>query len=138
MVIAAPAFVKENNIRGSGDLERVTILSMDESGEWWNNFIFAQADKPRTVLKKIVQINHVRGLINGALTGIGVSFVPRYTVEHELREGELCDVFPGGQLMDDHFCVYIKKEKRHFPKNRQLIDFLLERFSGFEAKMCET
>jgi DNA-binding transcriptional LysR family regulator len=133
VVIAAPAFVKEHEIRRIEDLERVTILSMDETGEWWNNFIFAQADEHRTVLKNIVQINHVRGLINGALAGMGVSFVPRYTVENELREGRLCDVFPGGQLMDDHFCVYVKKDKRSVLKNKQMIDFLLERFSGFEA-----
>jgi hypothetical protein len=59
--------------------------------------------------------------------------VPRYTVENELREGRLCDVFPGGQLMDDHFCIYVKKERQGVLKNKQMIDFLLERFSGFKA-----
>jgi DNA-binding transcriptional LysR family regulator len=132
VVIATPEFVEKNNIRKISDLERVMILSMDESGEWWNNFIFAQPKEHRTVLKNIIQINHVRGLINGALAGMGVSFVPRYTVENELRESRLCDVFPGGQLMDDHFCMYVKREKREFPKNRLMIDFLLERFSGFD------
>jgi DNA-binding transcriptional LysR family regulator len=132
VVIAAPKFVKKNNVRKITDLERVPILSMDENGEWWNNFIFAQPHEHRTVLKNIVQINHVRGLINGALAGMGVSFVPRYTVENELRERRLCDVFVGGQLMDDNFCVYVKKDKREFPKNKLMIDFLLERFSGFD------
>jgi len=132
VVIATPAFVKDNAIRGVADLERAMILSMDESGEWWNNFLFAQPDEHRTVLRNIIQINHVRGLINGALAGMGVSFVPRYTVENELREGRLCDVFPGRQMMDDNFCVYIKKGKMEFPKNRLMVDFLIESFAGFE------
>ncbi len=74
----------------------------------------------------------MRGLINGALAGLGVSFVPRYTVENELREGRLCDVFPGRQMMDDNFCIYIKKGKMEFPKNRLMVDFLIESFAGFE------
>ncbi len=85
------------------------------------------------MLKNIIQINHVRSLINGALTGIGVSFVPRCTVENELHLGVLCNVFPDGQLMDDYFCIYIKNEKRGILKKMQMIAFLLERCSGFEA-----
>ncbi len=133
VVIAAPGFLRDHPVREAADLERVTILSMDEGGEWWNNFVFAQPERQRAVLKRIVQINHVRGLINGALAGLGVSFVPRYTVEGELRDGRLRDVFPGSQLKADNFCLYVKKEKREFPKNRLMIDFLLERFAGFDA-----
>ncbi len=131
VVIAAPDFLKGHPIKIPQDLERVTVLSMDERGEWWNNFIFAQGPENRTILKHIVQVNHVRGLINGALGGLGVSFVPRYTVENELAAGLLCDVFPGGQLMDDHFCIYIKRGKMDQEKNRQLMAFLKESFSGF-------
>lgn len=131
VVIAAPDFLVRYPIEKPQDLERVTVLSMDERGEWWNNFVYAQGPENRTILKHIVQINHVRGLINGALGGIGVSFVPRYTVEGELKKGLLCDVFPGGQLMDDHFCIYIKRDKMNLEKNQLLIRFLKERFSGF-------
>lgn len=131
VVIASPDFLAGQPIRLPQDLEQVTVLSMDESGEWWNNFIFAQPEDQRVILKQIVQINHVRGLINGALAGLGVSFVPRYTVENELRDGLLCDVFPGGQLMDDHFCIYVKRDRMALDKNRQLIAFLSERFTGF-------
>lgn len=127
MVIAA------HDIRTSADLERVPVLSVDETGEWWNNFVFAQSNRERTVLKYIIRINHVRGLINGALAGIGVSFVQRYTVEAELRAGRLCDVFPGGQRMDDHFCIYIKRDKQEIEKNRQIVAFLQHHFSGFPS-----
>jgi DNA-binding transcriptional LysR family regulator len=133
VVIATPEFMRQHDIGKPADLEHVPVLSMDETGEWWNNFIFAQPGGGRTVLTHIIQINHVRGLINGALAGLGISFVPRYTVENELRDGRLCDVFPGGHLMDDHFCVYVKRDKREIDKNKRLIAFLQECFSGFDV-----
>lgn len=132
VVVATPAFLKEHGITRSKDLERVPVLSMDESGEWWNNFIFAQPPEDQTVLKYIIQINHVRGLINGALAGLGVSFVPRYTVENELEDGRLVDVFPGGQLMDDYFCIYIKRSKLEIEKNKLLVSFLQANFTNFD------
>ena len=131
VVIASPRFLSRNPVSQPRDLEDVVVLSMDEAGEWWNNFVFAQTGDERVILKQIVQINHIRGLINGALSGLGVSFVPRYTVESELKKGLLCDVFPGGQLMDDHFCIYIKRDRMHLEKNRLLMNFLKEKFSGF-------
>lgn len=131
VVIASPSFLAAHSISQPQDLENVTTLSMDESGAWWSNFIFAQAEDQRTILKHIVQINHVRGLINGAISGMGVSFVPRYTVENELRDGLLCDVFPGGQLMDDHFCIYVKRDRMSADKNRLIVTYLHENFSGF-------
>jgi DNA-binding transcriptional LysR family regulator len=71
-------------------------------------------------------------LINGAISGMGVSFVPRYTVESELEQGTLTDLF-GGLAMDDRFCIYIKKERKEFEKNQLLINFLLNTFTTFSA-----
>jgi DNA-binding transcriptional LysR family regulator len=131
VVIASPSFLANHPIERPSDLETVRVLSMDEGGEWWNNFIFAQTPENRVVLRQIVQINHVRGMINGALSDLGVSFVPRYTVENKLRDGRLCDVFPGARLMDDHFCIYIKRDRMAIEKNKALTTFLTQRFSGF-------
>jgi len=133
VVIASPSFLANHQISQPQDLESVKVLSMDEGGEWWNNFIFAQTPENRIVLRRIVQINHVRGMINGALSDLGVSFVPRYTVEKKLRDGRLCDVFPGARLMDDYFCIYIKRDKMAIEKNAQLISFLKEKFTDFPS-----
>ncbi len=130
VVIASPLYLTNHRISRPQDLEQLTVLSMDENGEWWNNFIFAQTQENRTILKNIVQINHVRGMINGALAGLGVGFVPRYTVENKLRDGILCDVFPDAQVMDNHFCIYIKRDKLGTEKNKHLIAFLIEKFTG--------
>jgi DNA-binding transcriptional LysR family regulator len=132
VVIASPEYVAKERIKDVGDLERVTILSLDKAADWWDNFLLALPIEQRPKLKNVIQINHVRGLINGACSGIGVSFVPRYTVEAELEQETLIDLF-GGLAMDDRFCIYIKKERKEFDKNKLLIDFLVETFAGFEA-----
>lgn len=132
VVIASPGYVETHGIEEVKDLERVTVLSLDKNGDWWNNFLLGLSIDDRPTLRTIMRVNHVRGLINGAISGIGVSFVPRYTVEMELEQGVLTDVF-GGLAMDDRFCIYIKKERKEFEKNRHLMDFLVDTFAGFEA-----
>ncbi len=132
-VVAAPAFARRNRLREPGDLARVTVLSVDEKGEWWSNFVMALPERNPALLAHIMQINHVRGLINGALAGIGVAFVPRYTVEGELRHRQLVDLFPGRGWVDDQFCVYVKRGRRDLPPQRALIDFLLASFADFKA-----
>ena len=131
VVTAAPQYKSRHHIKTVKDLEKVSILSLDEKGEWWNNFLLPLPIDQRPVFNDIVQLSHVRALINGAIEGIGVSFVPRYTVDNELNQNILCDVFPETRSMDDHFCIYINKEKKELKKNRLMIDFLCECFSGF-------
>lgn len=132
VVIASPGFVEAHRIGKAKDLEEVSVLSLDKEGDWWDNFVLAQPPEQRPRLKNIIQCNHVRGLKNAAISGIGVSFVPRYTVEEELAQGVLVDIF-GESAMDDRFCIYIKKERKELEKNKILIDFLMETFTGFEA-----
>lgn len=133
VVIATPAFARKHRLREANDLARVTLLSLDEQGEWWNNFVMALPKGTPALLARVMQINHVRGLINGALAGIGVAFVPRYTVAGELHRGQLADLFPDHGRMDDQFCIYIKRERRDLPSNEAMIEFLLAAFSAFQA-----
>ncbi len=133
VVIASPRFAKKQQLRRPEDLGRVTVLSLDAQGEWWNNFLLALPEGHVPMLTQIMQINHVRGLINGALAGIGVAFVPRYTVKGELHAGSLVDLFPGRGWMDDQFCIYVKHNRRHLPHNQALIKFLLKSFANFKA-----
>jgi hypothetical protein len=58
---------------------------------------------------------------------------PSDTVESELKQHLLVDLFPSELVMDDEFCIYIKKGKRGTEKNKLVIAFLFENFSGFLA-----
>ncbi len=134
ITIASPAFVENQNIRSIDDLERVNILSNDRDLDWWRNFLTAIPHEKQTCLKNVVRINHIRGLINGAVSGLGIGFVPKYTVMKELEEKILIDPFPHIQPGADEFNIYIKREKLEFQKNRLLVDYLTRlKLSEFAA-----
>ncbi|MEW5821840.1 MAG: LysR family transcriptional regulator [Cyanobacteriota bacterium] len=135
VVIASPEFIKDNKITQLSDLERVPILSLDKEGLWWKNFLVSINISKRPRFKNINQISHIRGLINGAIEGIGVSFVPQYTVVNEIENNALVNLFPELRLKTDQFCIYIKKKKLSLDKNKMIIDYLTTikpaEFSGF-------
>ena len=124
VTIASPGFLREHRIKTIDDLERVKILSSDKQLAWWRNFITAIPEDKQACLKQVVEINHIRGIINGAVAGLGIGFVPRYTVIRELEQKVLLDPFPGIQPGADHFNIFIKKEKLTFDKNKALIQYL--------------
>ena len=124
VTIAAPEFIQKKRITSLDDLERVRILSMDKDLTWWGNFISAIPSEKRDCLKQAMQINHIRGIINGAISGLGIGFVPKYTVMEELKKRILMDPFPHITPAADDFHIFIKKERMGFEKNRHLITYL--------------
>jgi DNA-binding transcriptional LysR family regulator len=124
VTIAAPEFIQKNRITCLDDLARVRILSMDKDLDWWRNFIRAVPSDKQDCLKQVMQINHIRGIINGAISGLGIGFVPRYTVMEELNQNILMDPFPHITPAADDFHIFIKKERLGFKKNQQLITYL--------------
>jgi DNA-binding transcriptional LysR family regulator len=124
ITIASPAFVRKHKIRWVEDLERINILSNDKHLEWWQNFMTAIPEEKRGCLKNVIQINHIRGIINGAISGLGIGFVPKYTVLRELAENVLIDPFPHIKPGADHFNIFIKRDKLTFQRNRALVDYL--------------
>jgi len=124
VTIAAPAFIEKMQITSLEDLERVSILSLDKDLDWWHNFISAIPPAKQACLKNVMQINHIRGIINGAIAGLGIGFVPRYTVMGELKKNILMDPFPRITPAADDFNIFIKKERLGVEKNQRLISYL--------------
>ncbi len=123
VTIASPEYVEKMQIKTPEDLDRINVLSMDKNCQWWENFMLSMGGKI-TNFRQVTQINHVRGLINGALEGLGVSFVPRYAVIEELKSGTLMNPFPDVKPKTDIFCIYIKSEKLKIQKNRSMVEYL--------------
>jgi len=123
-VIASPYYVNTKKINKLEDLVKATILSIDEDGKWWQNFKNVLPENIEFAYKNIMQINHVRGIINGAIEGLGIGFVPSYTVTSELNNNLLLNPFKNIQPEVDKFCIYVKNEKLKFPKNKILINYL--------------
>lgn len=123
-VIASPEFVRERGLRAPADLAGCPVLSMDKSGAWWGNFLNALPAAGRPELKDITELNHIRAIINAALEGLGVGFVPRYTVLKELKARALANVFPRLKLLEDNFYVYQKAGRARLERHRLLLDYL--------------
>ena len=123
-VIASPEFVRERRLRSPLDLAACPVLSMDKSGAWWGNFLNALPAASRPDLKEITELNHIRAIINAALEGLGVGFVPRYTVLKEFKARTLVNVFPRLKLLEDNFYVYQKAGRARLERHRLLLEYL--------------
>ncbi len=124
VVIASPEFLEQHDVRNPQDLQTIAVLSLDKRADWWSNLLKAVPSTDRPVLGRIVQINHIRGIINAALSGIGVGLVPAYTVLGELAESSLVVLFPDLKLLDDQFCIYQKKSRANREKNQLVTRYL--------------
>ncbi|MCP4547347.1 MAG: LysR family transcriptional regulator [bacterium] len=122
--IASPEFVEKYDLRNLEDLSEVSLLSCDKRLTWWRNFFDAIPEATRPGFRHVIQINHIRGLINGAICGLGVGFVPLYTVFGELADGILVDPFPQIKPETDRFDIFIKTRKLELRKNQLVIDYL--------------
>ncbi len=123
-VIAAPGFVKKYGLRRPGDLSGCRILSMDKNGLWWGNFLNALPRAARPEFGDVTELNHIRAIINAAMEGMGVGFVPRYCVMKELKAGTLVNVFPQLKLLEDNFYVYQKSKRSGLQRHRGLVSYL--------------
>ena len=123
-VIAAPEYLARNPVHDSGDLEGCNILSLDKQLEWWGNFINALPVERQCIFKRVTEINHIRGIINAAQSGLGIGFVPRYTVLKKLGEGSLIELFPELDILKDQINIYIKRKRAGLAKNRALIEHI--------------
>ncbi len=123
-VVASPDYVRQCNLLEVAALENVTVLSLDNKRRWWSNFLMALPAHLRPRFKSVTAINHIRGMIVGALVGMGVRFVPRYTVSKELEIRLLVAMFGSIRPLADNFCIYIKQEKLALAKNKHLVDYL--------------
>ncbi len=125
-VIASPGFVERHGLERPEELAALPVLSLDPQGAWWARVLRALPPRRRPVLRRVVALNHVRGIINAALVGLGVGLVPTYTVLPELGDGRLRALFPGLRLREDRFRVLCKQQRQEWPAVRAMTDFLLE------------
>ena len=125
LIVASPAFLESHPLRRPIDLERVPVLSLDSEGTWWTHALRSIAGRRRPALRRIIEVNQVRGMVHAALEGYGVALLPKYTVLGKVGRGDLVALFPGLRLVEDWFCVYQKRTSAGREKNKVVTDFLL-------------
>jgi DNA-binding transcriptional LysR family regulator len=124
-MVASPDFLARQPVRRPLDLERVPVLSLDKDGAWWTNALRSIPGRRRPVLRRVIEVNQVRGMVHAALEGYGVALLPKYTVLGKVARGDLVALFPRLRLLEDWFCVYQKRTSAGREKNRVLTEFLL-------------
>jgi DNA-binding transcriptional LysR family regulator len=125
LIVACPAFLASHPVRRPIDLERVPVLSLDKEAAWWTHALRSIPGRRRPVLRRIIEVNQIRGMVHAALEGYGVALLPKYTVLGKVGRGDLVAVFPRLRLVEDWFCIYQKRTSAGREKNRVLTEFLL-------------
>jgi len=69
VLVAAPKLMKTANIDCLADLERVSWLSLDAEGNWWQRLLVQLPPKSELNPTRLIPVNHLRGLINMAVWG---------------------------------------------------------------------
>jgi DNA-binding transcriptional LysR family regulator len=134
MVACSPSYLAAHQIHDPEDLSACTVLTMDKECEWWGRFLMALPKARRPVFGRTAAVNHIRGMINAAVSDIGVLLAPSYSVQSELGRRELVPLFPGIRPLEDRFALYQKVAKADLLKHRLLKQYLKSlRLSEFGA-----
>ena len=125
MVACAPSYLAAQEIAQPADLARCTMLSIDKACGWWQRFLAAFPKSRQPAFGRVIEINHIRGLITAAVNGFGVLIAPSYSLQGELQRGALVPLFPSIRPLEDRFALYQKTTKARLAKHRLLKDYLL-------------
>jgi DNA-binding transcriptional LysR family regulator len=125
LVAGSRAFQAGAGIGCARDLGGCPILSLDKAGAWWHRFLQALPDGERPEFTRIIEVNHVRAMINAGAAGLGAVLAPTYSVLRELERGDLVPLLPAIRPVEDRFCIYHKKRKAGLRRHRLLADYLL-------------
>ena len=124
VVACSPGYQCSCGIDQIEDLKRCAILSIDAEITWWHHFIYSIPEMQRPSFEKVIPIDHIRGIITAAKSGMGVAFVPLYSILNEIEQGELTVLFPDLELLEDRFIIYQKTKKSKLLRHRLLTEYL--------------
>lgn len=124
VVAGSAGFRAAQGITTPLDLAGCPILSLDKAGAWWHRFLLALPEGERPDFTRIIEVNHVRAMINAGAAGLGALLAPTYSVLQELERGDLVLLLPGIRPVEDRFYVYQKKRKAALRKHSLLTEYL--------------
>jgi len=124
VVAVATGWKEGRGITDPKALGALPILSLDKAGAWWHRFLHALAEPERPDFHRVIEVNHVRAMINAAVEGLGVLLAPTYSVLEELERGDLTAILPAVQPREDRFFIYQKQRKAGLARHRLLTDYL--------------
>jgi DNA-binding transcriptional LysR family regulator len=125
VVAASPGLAAAAALRRPEDLADCALLSLDKDGLWWRRFLLTLPEARRPDFRRVIEVNHVRGMINAAVAGMGVLLAPLYSVLEELRRGDLVGLMPDLRPVEDRFWIYQRRSRAGLARHRLLTEYLL-------------
>ena len=130
VLVASPAFLEAHGEPvAPQDLARMPVLSMfeQEGDQGWELFDRHCAAQRVTVKPRLVS-GDFRVLIEAALAGCGIAWLPESACIEELRSGRLTQVLPEWGLPQGILHIVYPSRRGMLPAVRALVDFLVEAF----------
>lgn len=132
LLVASPEFIKANGTPSvPRDLLNYPAIS-DTNWRGRNNWIFLDDNGAETTVAvtPVIEVNSPEVAKRAALAGLGITMVPEFSVEDEIRDGQLVSIledrFPSGSGV---YAVY--PHRRHVPaKVRVFVDFMAKWFKN--------
>jgi DNA-binding transcriptional LysR family regulator len=135
VLVASPRFLAEHGEpKAPEDLAALPVLSMfeQEGDQAWELFDRNCAAQ-RVQVKPRLVCGEFRVLIEAALAGSGIAWLPESACVDELRSGRLQQVLPEWGLPQGILHIVYPSRRGMLPAVRALVDFLVEAFEQSPA-----
>lgn len=140
VLVASPAFLAEHGEPGSPQaLSALPVLSIFEhEGEQTWELYDSACDKIGVPVRPRLISGEFRVLVEAALQGIGIAWVPEQSCVEELRSGRLRVVLPGWGLPQGILHIVYPSRRGMLPAVRALVDFLAQAFEHESEEAVRT
>lgn len=135
VLVASPQFLAQHGEpKAPEDLSSLPVLSMfeQEGDQVWELFDSNCAARRVSVKPRLV-CGEFRVLIEAALAGSGIAWLPESACVQELRSGRLRQVLPEWGLPQGILHIVYPSRRGMLPAVRALVDFLVEAFEHSPA-----
>lgn len=135
VLVASPQFLAQHGEpKAPEDLSSLPVLSMfeQEGDQVWELFDSNCAARRVSVKPRLV-CGEFRVLIEAALAGSGIAWLPESACVEELRSGRLRQVLPEWGLPQGILHIVYPSRRGMLPAVRALVDFLVEAFEHSPA-----
>jgi LysR family glycine cleavage system transcriptional activator len=107
VVVCSPAYLRAHPIRTPADIERCTLLHVDDETMWAEWFARNGLQPPPVQSRMMLEDRHFQ--LSSTINGLGVSLFASWLVQRELQDGELVDPFE--QEFDTSFAYHLIEPK---------------------------
>jgi DNA-binding transcriptional LysR family regulator len=128
---ASPAYLTRRGVPADvDDLARHTLAVYGREGVITPWLLRDRAGRSRTLTPRGgIVLGHGEPLLDAALAGLGIAYLPTWLIHDRLMCGELMTVWPGGFVDNISVHALWPKTRSLTPKVRVVVDALAERFS---------